>query len=264
VIKEIITRMTMRSLVTVIPDVNTLLALEPEELGGKILLLLGKQRPDAAGYLLGKLIAELWPVSYLPNNATPYPAEKQAEVNQAISEAWAWLEAQGLLVPAPDINGANGWRLLSRRARKIATEAEFANYRTARLLPKEVLHPRIADRVWGAFVRGDYDGAVFQAMKAVEVAVREASGLGDDLFGVKLIRPAFQPENGPLTDLGAEGGERVGRMELFAGAIASYKNPQSHRDVNLDDPLEALEIIYFANHLLRIVDARAKARSAKP
>ena len=113
-------------------------------------------------------------------------------------------------------------------------------------------------------MRGEYDGAVFQAMKAVEVTVREASGLGDDLVGVKLMRPAFQPENGPLTDLKAEGGERVGRMELFAGAIASYKNPQSHRDVNLDDPLEALEISFLANHLLRIVDARAKERAAKP
>jgi hypothetical protein len=74
----------------------------------------------------------------------------------------------------------------------------------------------------------------------------------------------LEPENGPLTDSKADGGERVGRMELFAGAIACYKNPQSHRDVNLDDPLEVLEIIFLANHLLRIVDARARERGAKP
>jgi hypothetical protein len=36
---------------------------------------------------------------------------------------------------------------------------------------------------------------------------------------------------GPLTDKGVEPGERQARSDLFAGAIGSYKNSQSHRDV---------------------------------
>jgi hypothetical protein len=109
----------MQSLIVAIPDVNTLLALEPEELGAKILFLLRKTRPDPGGFFLGNLIVELWPPNYLPKSVSQYPREKVAEVNQAISEAWAWLEAQGLLIPAPDTNGASGWRLLSRRAREL-------------------------------------------------------------------------------------------------------------------------------------------------
>lgn len=49
--------------------------------------------------------------------------------------------------------------------------------------------------------------------------------------------------NGPLADMSAEAGERVGRMELFSGTIGCYKNPHSHRDVDLNDPAEAIEII---------------------
>jgi hypothetical protein len=50
--------------------------------------------------------------------------------------------------------------------------------------------------------------------------------------------------------------EREARAHLFAGAIGSYKNPQSHRHVGLEDPDEAAEIIMLANHLLRIVETR--------
>jgi uncharacterized protein (TIGR02391 family) len=108
-------------------------------------------------------------------------------------------------------------------------------------------------------MRGEFDVAAFQAMKAVEVYVREAAKLEPSDIGPDLMRKAFYVENGPLTDKQSLKAERQARSDLFAGAIGSYKNPGSHRDVDLDDPLEAAEIVMLANHLLRIVDVRLTA-----
>lgn len=189
-------------------------------------------------------------------DATDDRVYEKTEIEVAVAEAWNWLEVQGLLVPAPGTNGANGWRVLSRKAQKLSPSDDVRQFAKSRWIPKEMLHHRIADKVWAAFIRSEFDVAAFQAMKAVEIYVREAGKFDAGDIGTDLMRKAFHEENGPLTDKSAERSERQARSSLFAGAIGSYKNPHSHRDVDINGPEEAMEIVLLANHLLRIVDGR--------
>jgi uncharacterized protein (TIGR02391 family) len=144
-------------------------------------------------------------------------------------------------------------------ARNLKTDDDVRKYAKSRRIRREVLDERIAETVWSAFMRSEFDVAVLQAMKAVEIAVRKAGGFGASDIGVALMRKAFHVDTGPLTDMSAEPAERQARSDLFAGAIGSYKNPNSHRDVDLDDADEAWEIVLLANHLLRIVEQRKTA-----
>ncbi len=250
----------MIELAQTVPDPDVLLAMTPEELGAKLLFLLRKRPNQRSSFILTNLIDGLWRISSLPGEQPPYPRARRDEIDLALAEAWSWLLAQGLLVQQPSAIGTAAY-VLSRRAKKFEDETDFRRYAVARMLQKEALHPRIADDVWIDFMRGKFDVAVFQAMKAVEIAVREASCLPLELIGVSLMREAFRPGKGRLADHTAEKGEQEAQSALFAGAIGSYKNPQSHRDVNLDNPVEALEIIMLANHLLRIVDARNRTKA---
>lgn len=130
------------------------------------------------------------------------------------------------------------------------------------LTPILLFHPLILRKSYPALKREEYDTAVFRAFKTVEIRVRELSGLPSELIGVELMRRAFAVEGGPLTDGKAPKAEREAMSHLFSGAIGCYKNPHSHRELELNFN-EAFEMLLLASHLLSILDGRPKSEISK-
>ena len=171
---------------------------------------------------------------------------------QVLSEAWAWLEARGLVAHDPD-QPSEGARFITRAGQRALQGASLQEIIAAERIGLD-LHSRLDGKVRPIFLLGDYETAAFKALKEVEVRVRALARLPNDLIGVPLMRQAFNPTTGPLTDTTHEGGERQARSDLFSGAIGSFKNPTSHRPVTYTDPTEASEVVLLADLLMRILD----------
>ena len=244
-----------------LPDAKHLLSLEPAELAGHLLISLEDIKQINPESLI--TYKEMGDEIKRRSNSNPqliYPKVYQEDVLLALMEAWQWLVREGFVAQRPTDLPSDSYRtsstkyFVTRRGQRIQTPEALASYRKANLLPKAQLHPVIAQKVWSLFLQGDYDTAVFQAFKQVEVAVREAGGYAENDRGTDLMRSAFHVSKGNLTDKSRLPAVKQAMSDFLAGAIGLYKNPSSHHEVEFD-PEEAAEIIIIASHLLRIVDS---------
>jgi len=168
-------------------------------------------------------------------------------------EALNWLISNNLVAqPNPlDPNTADSLFVTRLGKNALETETGFERIRVIQRLDYD-LHPKL-EGVKTQFLIGQYELGAFAAMREVEIRVRELSGASPSLLGVKLMTDAFR-EGGTLASPDLDPGERHGMMQLFAGAIGTFKNPPSHRQVNYASPTEASEVILFADLLMRLLD----------
>jgi hypothetical protein len=188
-----------------------------------------------------------------------YDVRKRTEIEKAIGLAWKRLEDAGLLEEPDFDNGKNGFRVPSEKGRAAAAKFDFAAAMTRGSFSRKMFHPLLPDAAWLAFRAGNHDAAVFEAFKAVEIAVRKKglgkNGIDTTDYGVDLMKKAFDPNAGPLSDKGASRPRRTRRCELFTGALGDLQNPKAHHDPATTDPLVAVEEMMVACALLRIVDS---------
>ena len=135
----------------------------------------------------------------------------------------------------------------------------------ASVFARVVTEPEIEQVSRDLFVSGHYSISVQEAYKAVDKYVGGKAELSG-ITGTALMDAVFGP-NSPIlhwtdrTTL-SEIDEQKGYHRLYSGAMLGIRNPATHEFNWFDDPEIALELLVFAQHLLRKAKA-AKVSAAK-
>jgi uncharacterized protein (TIGR02391 family) len=217
-------------------DVTDQDILDPAEPGGVHLVLALTWRHGSEGRRLIRRFLGRWLDEQLLIG--PDAEERAALLGQLARQGWQLRESDSVVVAADPVRGIP------------PPAAPMRSWRPHALVESEA-RPQ--------FLIRKPDQAVFAALKAVEIRVRQLAGLGNDLYGVKLMNNAFGP-TGALADPPSPGGEHNdGPRALFTGAMAMFRNPAGHTVVAYDDEAEAVEAVALASALMRHLD-RVEAR----
>jgi len=250
------------------PEAHDLASLPVDELALWLLRQMLSSKPSTFNrtHFLGRLLKNVG--EKIPGDSV-YQQRGSASaqpphVGRALAEAWGWLVSEGLIAEAATamLGGQmplEGFFFVTRLGERVAAHPRAREWMAAERRIGLSLHPRLEERARRQFILGEFEAAALVAMREVEVAVREHAGLPVTTIGSDLMNKAFA-DAGPLTDPQAPQAEQEGLQALYRGAISVLKNPASHRHMSYDDPVEAAEVVLFADLLLRIVNQAAGSR----
>jgi len=139
----------------------------------------------------------------------------------------------------------NGFRFPEREFNRVIREYT--------IMPQTYVHQEIVRRCFPLLEAKQYESAVLQAFKCLETTIRKGISAEPEEIGTKLIRKAFNPDNGKLTNYDLPYSEREAFSNYIAGAFGYYKNPCSHRDIELDF-VSTFDRIVVASDLLKTIE----------
>jgi uncharacterized protein (TIGR02391 family) len=150
--------------------------------------------------------------------------------------------------------------------RMLSLPSPSAEAEPASVFARVVIEPEIEQVSRDLFMSGHYSLSVQEAYKAVDKYVKDKSGSSTGT-GTSLMEVVFSP-NEPLLywterKTPSEIDEQKGYQRLYSGAMLGIRNPVTHEFNWVDDPELALELIVFAQHLLRKAKA-ATLSEVKP
>lgn len=130
----------------------------------------------------------------------------------------------------------------------------------ANVFGRLITEPEISDVARDLFSSGHYSLAVQESFKAVDRYIAAKSG-SHSVNGTKMMEFVFSPSSPVLywsdRKTQSEIDEQNGYHRLYSGAMLGIRNPVTHEFNWVDAPDVALELIVFAQHLVR------KAKLAK-
>jgi hypothetical protein len=141
----------MTTLFSLFPSADDLLTLSPEALAPALLRLGASQRQNNGMFWPAAVTQVTVGTGMAAEFEQAYPFHKRQRIDLLINEGWECLRRDGMILPAPGINGQNGHMVLSRDGEAALAEPDgFDRIRALRSFPKDLLHPSIAADVAAA------------------------------------------------------------------------------------------------------------------